>query len=111
MKEETVLKLLSISEVNDYLRSLVPTLPRPHRMVLSETVASFETDKLMRLFELVRGHKEFTSANDPWGEHDFGKVILDGDSYFFKFDYFDEGLKYFQENGIRVLTLLHSSEY
>lgn len=31
----------------------------------------------------------FNPNNDPYGEHDFGKVIVDGQTLFWKIDYYD----------------------
>lgn len=36
----------------------------------------------------------FTEDNDPWGEHDFGKLALDGHELCWKIDYLDLSLMY-----------------
>ena len=43
-----------------------------------------------RLIEAVRHFDDFTEDNDPYGEHDFGKLIVDGSDYFFKIDYYNK---------------------
>ena len=64
----------------------------------------------------VQNFNVFNNSNNPHGEHDFGIVEVEGESYHFKFDYFeDETLQYAAENHLieayRVLTILHSTEY
>ena len=36
----------------------------------------------------LRSFDEFTPDNDPYGEHDFGTIDLDGDRFNFKIDYY-----------------------
>ena len=49
--------------------------------------------------------------NDPYGEHDFGKVTISGEDYFFKVDYYDATYQFYEQDGHRVLTIMHSDEY
>lgn len=63
------------------------------------------------LVECVRRFDLFTEDNDPRGEHDFGKIRLEGVDYFWKFDYYDDDYKYFQLDGNRVLTIMRADEY
>ncbi|MGR3280507.1 DUF3768 domain-containing protein, partial [Acaryochloris marina NIES-2412] len=69
------------------------------------------------LFRLVRVFDDFTEDNDPWQEHDYGRIEFHGEQYLFKIDYFDKNLEYGSEEPgntavtTRVLTLMHSSEY
>lgn len=63
----------------------------------------------------VRAFNDFTQANDPHGEHDFGKVVVDREEYFWKIDYYDDNF----ENGAnpeegsvcRLLTIMRTNEY
>jgi hypothetical protein len=48
--------------------------------------------QLRKLFSLVQEFDQFTGDNDPYAEHDFGKVTLNGEDYFFKIDYYDPPL-------------------
>ena len=70
-----------------------------------------------RLLCRLRDFDEFDEGNDPHGEHDFGAIKLDGETYFFKMDYYDKSMEYGSEDPgdprvtQRVLTLMHSSEY
>ncbi|WP_424991365.1 DUF3768 domain-containing protein [Fluviibacterium sp. S390] len=65
----------------------------------------------------VRSFTGFTEDNDPWGEHDFGAVEIDGQKIFFKIDYYDPDLQSGSENPAnealthRVLTIMLAHEY
>jgi hypothetical protein len=37
-------------------------------------------------------YDDFCHANDPYEEHDFGSFEVDGQTIFFKIDYFDKAL-------------------
>lgn len=66
------------------------------------------------LEELLRTVKEFdnfTQDNDPYQEHDFGKLVVQGTSYFWKIDYYDDQYQYFKEDGNRVMTIMRTDEY
>ncbi|MEM9476949.1 MAG: DUF3768 domain-containing protein [Pseudomonadota bacterium] len=43
--------------------------------------------------EAVRMFDGFSEDNDPWGEHDFGAVAVNGEKVFFKIDYYDPSLE------------------
>ena len=100
----------AIAKLNDELRQSIPHLPYPHQMVLTDEVAAVATDQLSELLNQVKSFNSFSEDNDPHGEHDFGKIMLQGDSFFWKFDYYDPTMKYFEENGQRVLTLMFCHE-
>lgn len=67
----------------------------------------------------VRHFSDFTSDNDPYGEHDFGSINLPGiEKVFWKIDYYaDETMTYGSEDPsdparcYRVLTIMLASEY
>ena len=70
-----------------------------------------------RLFAAVMHSDKFEPGNDPYGEHDFGKVVIDGQDFFWKIDYYDHTLNFGSENPAdpaittRVLTIMLASEY
>ena len=59
---------------------------------------------------------EFTEANDPYGEHDFGKFELCNRRFFWKIDCFDERGEFGSEDPAdpqkttRILTIMLASE-
>lgn len=74
-------------------------------------------DFLRQAFQAVRSFNDFSSDNDPWGEHDFGAVEIEGEKVFWKIDYYDRTLTTGSPNpaneGLthRVLTIMLASEY
>ena len=67
------------------------------------------------LFLSVRQFKDFSVDNDPYGEHDFGCIVWMGQKVFWKIDYYDQDLTYFEDplshDCRRVLTVILASEY
>ena len=59
----------------------------------------------------------FTEDNDPWGDHGFGVVEVEGEKLFWKIDLYDRALEYGSPEPTdparthRVLTILFPSEY
>lgn len=106
--------LSPIAQLNDLFRKGDHTLGRVHT---SQIVNGLSSEEQQELFRLVRTFDDFTEDNDPYGEHDYGRVELKGEQYLWKIDYYDKSLKYGSEEPgntavtTRVLTLMHSSEY
>ena len=80
-------------------------------IMLTQGVQSLSGQDRDELFKKIREFDKFDKGNDPYSEHDFGAVEHGGDKYFFKFDYLDNALKYFKEDGNRILTIMRSDEY
>lgn len=65
----------------------------------------------------IRAYDDFTPDNDPYGEHDLGKIEHQGRSYFWKIDYYDQNLEYLSPDPAnpeltrRIITIMHTSEY
>ena len=65
----------------------------------------------------VRGFDTFTENNDPHGEHDFGSIEVEGETVFFKIDYFDRDVVMHSPDAsdpsvtTRILTLMLAQEY
>jgi hypothetical protein len=59
----------------------------------------------------------FDPADDPYGEHDFGAVEVEGVRLFWKIDYFDPSLRFAASDPAdpsacrRVLTVMLAEEY
>ncbi len=72
-------------------------------------------DDLAGLLLKVRLFNTFTEDNDPYGEHDFGKVEWQGETVFWKIDYYDSKLQGWCDpldaKCTRVLTVMLSEEY
>jgi hypothetical protein len=74
----------------------VSALPVSRQAVLRETVERFNT---------------FTEDNDPYGEHDFGKITMDSVDYFWKIDDYGEDYKKNVATHRLVLTIMRADEY
>jgi Protein of unknown function (DUF3768) len=80
-------------------------------------VSALGTSITTKVLALVRSFDVFTPENDPYGEHDFGSVIIDGTKLFWKIDYYDLSLQYGSSDPsdpaktTRVLTVMLAEEY
>lgn len=69
------------------------------------------------MLQQVRHFDDFTPENDPYGEHDFGVLKMQGLTVYWKFDYWDQspdwsGLdKSDPSKTVRVLTIMLAEEY
>ncbi len=72
---------------------------------------------VMATINAVQTFNDFSEDNDPWGEHDFGAVEIEGQKVFWKVDCYDPTLTQGSENPAnealthRVLTIMLASEY
>ena len=104
-----------IALLNDEARQGL--LPRSTKVLLTRVVAALPEDVLAHLRCAVASFDDFTEDNDPYGERDFGAVELEGERYFWKIDYYDRSLRFSPHDPIntsetmRVLTIMHASEY
>jgi hypothetical protein len=63
------------------------------------------------------GFETFNEENDPYGEHDFGVLQIEGQKVYWKIDAYDQDPRYGSEDPAdpeltsRVLTLLLPEEY
>jgi len=74
-----------------------------------------EVENLPGLLESIREFDDFTEDNDPYGEHDFGRLDWNGDKVFWKIDYYDKSLQYWADpltkECNRVMTVMLAEEY
>lgn len=65
----------------------------------------------------IQAFADFTPDNDPYGEHDFGAIEVNGHRIFWKIDYFDMALEYGSPDPAdatvtrRILTVMRAEEY
>ena len=84
------------------------------RVMLTAGIRAKTQDEIAEILEKVRSFDNFTTANDPYGEHDFGSFDYKGQKIFFKIDYYDLNYEYMSENPAdttitnRVLTIMAS---
>lgn len=104
---------IRIRELNDALR----TSFLGGRIMLTPAVRELEDLKRNALLAAVIRFDAWAEGNDPYGEHDFGAVELDGERYFFKIEYYNLAMDAGSDNPAdpsittRVLTVMHASEY
>ena len=85
------------------------------RVIVTQGVQSLYD--IASVLDKVRKYDAFSDDNDPYGEHDFGSFKHNGETIFWKMDYYDRTLKVGSEDPAdpkvttRVLTVMLSSEY
>lgn len=104
----------AIAELNDRFRKGDMSLGQYN---MTQGVKALTPEKRQQLIQLVRDFDSFTPGNDPYGEHDFGKVKFNGEDYCFKIEYYDPTLTYHSSDPAspnatrRVLMLMRIDEY
>ena len=67
------------------------------------------------LAHVVESFSSFDEDNDPYGEHDFGALMFEGQKVFFKVDYYDQTLSHWcdplDSRCRRIMTVLLAEEY
>lgn len=101
-----------IRDLNDDLRTTFVG----GTVLMTASVAGLPLDLRARLILAVKSFDEFTKETDPYGEHDFGEIVIDGETYFWKIDYYAPDLRGGVENAAlpetaRVLTIMRADEY
>jgi hypothetical protein len=70
-----------------------------------------------RFLRAIQELADFSQDNDPYAEHDFGAVTLEGETVFWKIDYYDFAMVAGSpdpadpDKTLRVLTIMLASEY
>lgn len=105
-----------IAQVNDAFRRHVLCKPHPRgKAFLTSGVNALDAETKNRALHGVRDYTNFEEASDPYGEHDFGAFVVDGQEVFWKIDYYaDSACVYGTEdirNAYRRLTIMLASEY
>jgi hypothetical protein len=86
-------------------------------VVLTASVAALRDEVKAELLRRVRAFDRFTTANDPWEQHDLGTIVIAGESFMWKIDLYDRSMERASPDGsdpkvtTRVLTVMRSSEY
>src|ERR1700734_3378180 len=83
-------QVVRIRELNDALRSTFVG----GAIVITSGVAALDATIRKELLAAVRSFDAFSPDNDPHGEHDFGAIKIDGESFFFKIDYYDRSMNW-----------------
>ena len=109
IKKETA----SLARLNDMLRTKGiggEVFATPGVTNLTHTMRS-------KVLQAIMEFDDFNAPNDPYGEHDFGAVEIDGQKFFFKIDTYDPSYQYMSEDPAdpsktrRVMTIMRAEEY
>ena len=85
--------------------------------VITPGVAALGQQAVERIVKTIAVYDDFCHANDPHEEHDFGSFQADGQTIFFKIDYYDKNLTYHSLDPSdpsvteRVITIMLADEY
>jgi hypothetical protein len=80
-------------------------------------VAALGAEAAERIFRTIALFDDFSHANDPHEEHDFGSFKAEGQTIFFKIDYYDKQLQMHSPDPSdpsvtqRVITIMLAEEY
>jgi hypothetical protein len=105
----------AIRALNDQLRQNLS--PNDGTALITPSVAALGDEVVARIFKTIAVYDDFCSANDPYEEHDFGALDVDGHTIFFKIDYYDSSLTYHSADPAdptithRVITIMLAEEY
>lgn len=79
-------------------------------------IAALGREAVGRIIKTIAVYDDFCHDNDPHEEHDFGSFEADGESIFFKIDYYDMSLSHHSPdpsdpaNTRRVITIMLADE-
>lgn len=113
LSNEAANRTEKIRELNDALRTTLTG----GEITLTQGVAMLDSEVIRAITVALQTYNDFTDDNDPYGEHDFGKMTVNGYELFFKIDYYDGYMKFHSpdpadpELTIRVLTIMLADEY
>lgn len=102
-----------IRELNDRLRYS----GLGGRVFITRGIDALGAHAAAKILAAVRRFDGFTPENDPYGEHDFGNLEVEGRTIFFKIDYYDPTETMHSEDAAdpektrRVLTIMLAEEY
>ena len=87
------------------------------RVMLTCGINAKSQRELAEILNQVRCFNNFTTANDPYNEHDFGSFNYKGEQIYWKINYYDKNYQYCSEDPSnpnitnRVMTIMLAEEY
>jgi hypothetical protein len=102
-----------IRELNDKLRKT----GIGGKTYLTRGIIDKGADFMAKASASVRDFDAFTDDNDPWQEHDFASLEVDGETVMFKIDYYDVNMEYGSPDPSdpavteRVMTIMLAGDY
>src|SRR4051794_25186822 len=86
-------------------------------LMMTAGVIALGAKRQMAILDAIAAFDAFSPENDPYGEHDFGALTIEGTPIFFKVDYLDRSLTGHSPDPAdatvttRVLTVMLAEEY
>jgi superfamily I DNA/RNA helicase len=112
---------MSVGTFHQFGLELIARYPdrvgRTEKVRTSAGVAALGAKAVARIVKTIAVYDDFCHANDPYEEHDFGSFEVDGQTIFFKIDYYDKALAYHSPDPTdpsiteRVITIMLAEEY
>lgn len=106
-------KTEAIRALNDDLRQNLSA----GTALITPGIAALGAETVARIVKTIAIYDDFCHANDPYEEHDFGSFEVDGQTIFFKIDYYDKALAFHSPDPAdpsvteRVITIMLAEEY
>ena len=106
-------KTAKIRDLNDQFRKT----GRGGRIMMTQGIQALCQQGVMEIMAKVRAFDIFTKDNDPYGEHDFGKIVHGKETVFWKIDYYDRAMEFASPDPsdpavtTRVMTVMLAMEY
>ena len=83
-------KTAKIRQLNDQFRQT----GRGGRIMLTSGIQTLGQQAIMEIMAKIRAFDKFTQDNDPYLEHDFGKIEHNGGEIFWKMSYYDQAMEF-----------------
>ena len=90
---------------------------RGGRIMLTQGIQALGQKAVEEIIAKVRAFDQFNEGNDPYQEHDFGKVVHGTETVLFKIDYYDGAMEFGSPDPsdpavtTRVMTVMTAEEY
>ena len=87
------------------------------QVMLTTGIRAKSEEEQAEILHKVRLFNEFTKANDPYGEHDYGRFTHNGENIMFKIDYYNKTYDSISDDPSnpditnRVMTIMCADEY
>jgi hypothetical protein len=105
-----------VAHLNDLARQAMGLAPNS-TVLHTRGVMALPVETINAIRDAVRDFNAFTPGDDPYGERDFGSVVVDGRKIYWKIDYYDANLEFAAPDPTdpratnRVLTIMLAEEY
>lgn len=103
-----------ISKLNDHFRA---NIRQGEQLTITPGIANLPQKDVIEILTSVQTYNDFSLANDPYGEHNFGRIIYNDNIIYWKIDYLDTNMEVGSEDPSdpiktnRVMTLMLSHEW